>query len=734
MSNWERREINNLIPEKPEDYKRRFPKPFSSMIPADAGPDNKLATEAYVRSHSGGGGEGGSVTDAVKYTSQSLTDDQKSQARANIGAGTYSKPTNGIPASDLASGVIPDVSGKEDTSNKVTSLSAQSTDTQYPSAKAVVDYVDEHGGIPANVPVFEDSGPVDGVVDPSEYATQGEVDALDARVDALEAGGGNRSVLASSYYPPKGMYQQTFGRKKLAQLTQLQYTPKGSIPTPNNGSVSTPQEGLIYSETQEIDKFVGYDVSIHTFMTAVNNPYSVLYTENISRAYSRSAYGIVYKGSNLAGAYYGSVCNTFAAMGSSPVVHPVTAEMFGGRTPLFIKNYDQSIRGCRMMDLVGKSGHVLVVSNLVVDQDGIVTQVEISEANGARAVVRGTYDEAQFASFLSTNQYVVGRLLTLETNIEYKPSPFVAVGEEVISTPFQYNDDICTMYGDKPCLKEDDILHINYTKGNYTSMKVYKNDSLIDTIALSNDSSVHDVNLTGNNYGYGKFKACLTDGANDSDFTYWEIIDASLNFLDQETITYHSANGKALYWEWCDEEGNSWIQTLISDQERTAGKTIVGTSPNNTFIKLKVHFEGEYGRVSIYASEPIPTAGAKLALVSDWYSVPSGAIVLIEPVGSGHSGLIYGDINYAISPFIAVTPGSQIKLVFGITNTYVVAQMYTDDEEDAFVAGDSSFVNRSSPRIVTLAANCTYIRMTVKNEKGQGYGVYDANDNPLWTW
>lgn len=40
-----------------------------------------------------------------------------------------------IPVSDL-------VSGLEDTANKVTSLSASSTDTQYPSAKCVYDHVD----------------------------------------------------------------------------------------------------------------------------------------------------------------------------------------------------------------------------------------------------------------------------------------------------------------------------------------------------------------------------------------------------------------------------------------------------------------------------------------------------------------------------------------------------------------------------------------------------------------
>ena len=45
----------------------------------------------------------------VDTAQQSLTDAQKSQARTNIGAGTYSKPANGIPASDLADGVIPTI-------------------------------------------------------------------------------------------------------------------------------------------------------------------------------------------------------------------------------------------------------------------------------------------------------------------------------------------------------------------------------------------------------------------------------------------------------------------------------------------------------------------------------------------------------------------------------------------------------------------------------------------------
>lgn len=48
---------------------------------------------------------GGSDPEAVKFIAQTLTETQKAQARTNIGAGTYSKPSTGIPETDLTSAV-----------------------------------------------------------------------------------------------------------------------------------------------------------------------------------------------------------------------------------------------------------------------------------------------------------------------------------------------------------------------------------------------------------------------------------------------------------------------------------------------------------------------------------------------------------------------------------------------------------------------------------------------------
>lgn len=92
-----------------------------------------------------------------------LTEDiptKVSELENDAGYGTYTQPIGGIPKSDLTEAVQAsldkadtalqehqDISGKEDISNKVTTLSAASTDTQYPSAKAVYNEIIEKTAI-----------------------------------------------------------------------------------------------------------------------------------------------------------------------------------------------------------------------------------------------------------------------------------------------------------------------------------------------------------------------------------------------------------------------------------------------------------------------------------------------------------------------------------------------------------------------------------------------------------
>lgn len=103
------------------------------------------------------------VIESVKVNGTALTITDKavdvpvptktSDLTNDSGFGTYSKPNGGIPSTDLSSAVqtslgkadtaVQDVSGKEDKSNKVTSISSSSTNTQYPSAKLLYDKLAE---------------------------------------------------------------------------------------------------------------------------------------------------------------------------------------------------------------------------------------------------------------------------------------------------------------------------------------------------------------------------------------------------------------------------------------------------------------------------------------------------------------------------------------------------------------------------------------------------------------
>ena len=88
------------------------------------------------------------------------------------------------------------------------------------------------------------------------------------------------------------------------QLTEFRWTPLRDIPvyTKATGKTKLPageqQQGMIYSSTEPTDKFIGENISFETFLTAVANPDSALYTKDLN-------------GHNNSWAYFGIVCNGF---------------------------------------------------------------------------------------------------------------------------------------------------------------------------------------------------------------------------------------------------------------------------------------------------------------------------------------------------------------------------------------------------------------------------------------
>lgn len=399
--------------------------------------------------------------------------------------------------------------------------------------------------------------------------------------------------------------------KRAQQLKSLPWTAISAVPTYSSrtGCAAGSHTGIIYSSVKEYDKFVGYNVSLRTFMTAVHNPHSLLYTEDTLGTRSKSAYGISYHGVNC-GAYFGIVCSTFEGYAIGLPVYLSTGEYaFFSQKGLFNRIADQTAAGIKLFDVIWEPGHCNVIIDVIRDDRGTPTTIYWAESVHNFPIIN-TYTLAQAQDRMTQNGAIVYRYSELYRSLNYEPSPFVAVEGETAQS-YTYNDDICTYAGDYAAFYEGEAVHINYAKGSYTSMELYKGDALVQTISLpASYNATHSVDVSNYLTGYGKYKARLTDGTNNSDYTYFEVIETNVSVSKKGnvlTVNFSSANGTPQCVRLSYRSGKPRGVYMLSAEEIEAGKCSFDAlelaksqSYDDGFTEttyVKVFFEGDYGVV-----------------------------------------------------------------------------------------------------------------------------------------
>ena len=360
---------------------------------------------------------------------------------------------------------------------------------------------------------------------------------------------------------------------KCQQFSRLKWTPKSdfygkTITSTHLYQEGVQQTGIPYSNNFNDYKYIGQTVSIHTFMTAINNPYSLIYTERVSASGSQSIWGRTYYGPN-GNAYYGSVCCAFTSyvdgydgyIGNKPYKNFSTNF---GITRAVSKQGEYDINLLRIGDVLNNDSHSIVVIGLRRNNVGEIDQIRISECTGSYAHggarIR-TVSPAGFASLLwsySSDPYIIYRYNDFYRNTKYTPSEYVAAGDETIDpTQVSYNNDICTIYGDRATIAQGYQMVLNYDldgqHGGWTGIEVYKDEVLIDTYNLSNiDQNAlpegqrnHALDL-GDQLAAGIYKARMTDGTNYSDYVYWEVIPNTVSVEKIDTGVYKVTNNTGL--------------------------------------------------------------------------------------------------------------------------------------------------------------------------------------------
>lgn len=255
--------------------------------------------------------------------------------------------------------------------------------------------------------------------------------------------------------------------------------------------INTTYKGLPYSSVRDSMTSVGTNVSIHTFMTAVHDPRSVLYTRRSN--------------SSNASTYYGTVCSGLCNYAYGYELN--LTNYYLGESDWFTTVPMQDIQ---TGDMIYKPGHVAMIYEVIKDDYGRIKEVTVMEEwfPNTRFVTYSSYD-----SFLSGRTNYIARRYKNISGVPYTPIPYVRCFDEDV-TDIIYPD-VQPENGDASVFMAGETVTINVIdRKDYTRIVVSKSGATIKTLStFGNSFTVENVSA-----GLYTITASGTSGTSVSNF------------------------------------------------------------------------------------------------------------------------------------------------------------------------------------------------------------------------
>lgn len=189
----------------------------------------------------------------------------------------------------------------------------------------------------------------------------------------LPAGASSQVTPAS---PTNDWQQRAADQARL--LSQVKWTPVAdTMPNRKGGYFQAGKEniGVPYSSVRSEGRYIGFDIGLRTFLAAVENPRSVLYTENLTG-----------KVENAAG-YYGSVCSAYTSYALGCGIWEVSRR-YGPQISEGIRLVEpQTADGAQVGDVIytphateTSGSHVEILTAVTKDSAGRVISVRVEES------------------------------------------------------------------------------------------------------------------------------------------------------------------------------------------------------------------------------------------------------------------------------------------------------------------------------------------------------------------
>ena len=374
--------------------------------------------------------------------------------------------------------------------------------------------------------------------------------------------------------------------KRAEQIARIKWTPLLNVPR-NSGFFDADKtcSGIPYSSAKEFDKMVGIEVSFVTFMTAVHNPRSVLYTENIGKS--------PYNGKNCA-TYYGTVCSCaidYAFDLGAPFWTAMLPYM-DCFTNMGAVSYDK-LMPC---DIVWSPSHVVMVYSVNTAADG-KQSVTIFESGGPTTNIY-TLSRKNFENKWVAYDNVILRCNDFDNVPAFSSLPFAGIdGND--TDKYHYNEALCPDRGDFAAYRCGDSVKLNILDDSYQTISLLKDGELFNyRLISSEDEEFKDLPA-------GRYKAYLSSqGGSDSDSVEFDVVDtqveaqASAGGFD---IRFSSRNARPEYVLLCGLNGTRKYIRKFTPEEIASGYANVKYSGIGD-VYCKVFFATSFGKVS---NEPI---------------------------------------------------------------------------------------------------------------------------------
>lgn len=283
--------------------------------------------------------------------------------------------------------------------------------------------------------------------------------------------------------------------KRAAQLRDVQWTPVRPIPAlyaeiteagkemlPVHLPAWRPGTGINYSAVRYKEKYIGTNVSLETYLSALSFPQSAMYNTTLH-------------GKNkLASAFYGCVCSQYVSycLGFPFQIDCQQFEYLDGMREIACEDL-RELRLCDILNL--NTRHTAIITGIDRYEDGSVATVTVSEATPPR-VISGIYTPEVFKKHWFEDGFKVLRYDRVK-DVPYTPTPFCPQSGDPDFEEPRFNPYLLPDYGDKANYLKGEPVVFTVFDGS-ASVVVYKGEAEAAVLPVENRQAEYLPESAGN--------------------------------------------------------------------------------------------------------------------------------------------------------------------------------------------------------------------------------------------